>query len=135
MIFNDDLKVFGDKSFRGKCPTETAEQATFFNVLRRKYPDTYGAVALHIKNEGKRSVQQLAKMKAEGGFIPGASDIVVPGSPTFICELKRKDHTLSSWQPGQQKYLLTAHGLGCYVCVALGYEAAIEAFEEWKNGK
>lgn len=135
MKFNPKLKVFGDINFRGKCPTETSEQSTFFNIIRRKYPDTYGSVALHIKNEGKRTIQQLAKMKAEGGFIPGASDIVIPGSPTFVCELKRKDHTQSQWQAGQEKYLLTAQSLGCYVCVALGYEAAIEAFEEWKNGK
>lgn len=135
MKFNPNLKVFGDIDFRGKCPTETAEQSTFFNILRRKYPDTYGAVALHIKNEGKRTVQQLAKMKAEGGFIPGASDVVIPGSPTFVMELKRKDHTQSQWQKGQQEYLLTAQSLGCYVCIALGYEAALEAFEEWKNGK
>lgn len=135
MIFPEGLRVFGDRSFRGKCPTETSEQSTFFNIIRRKYPDTYGAVALHIKNEGKRSFQQLAKMKAEGGFVTGASDVVIPGSPTFIMELKRKDHTQSSWQKGQQEYLLTAQRLGCYVCVALGYEAALEAFEEWKNGK
>lgn len=135
MKFPPNLKVYGDQSYRGKCPSETAEQSTFFNILRRKYPETYGAVALHIKNEGKRTIQQLAKMKAEGGFVPGASDIVIPGSPTMVMELKRKDHTQSSWQKGQQEYLLTAQSLGAFVCVALGYEAAIQAFDDWRQGK
>ena len=45
------LKVYGDPTWRGNCPTETAEQATFFNNL----PPHLKKVALHIKNEGRRS--------------------------------------------------------------------------------
>lgn len=131
MKFNKDLKVFGDISFRGECPTETAEQITFFGQLRRKYPHL-GNIALHIRNEGKKSVQQVRREKAEG-MISGAADIIIPGNPCFVCELKRKDHTKSRWQPNQEEYLQSAKDNGAFVCVALGWEAAIESVESWLN--
>ena len=127
------IRVYGDINWRGTCPTEAAEQSTFFNQLRKQYPETYGAVALHIKNEGKRSFQQMAKQKAEGGFISGASDIVIPSGQSFICEMKRQDHTKSKWQSGQIEYMTTCQDLGAFVCVAFGWEAAWEAFEEWRG--
>jgi hypothetical protein len=70
----------------------------------------------------------------------GASDIIVPGCPAFVCEMKRQDHTKSRWQDGQIEYLLQAQENGAFVCVALGYVAAIEALKDWlcirtiKNG-
>jgi hypothetical protein len=124
------VKVYGDTSWRGKCPTETVEQVTFFGRLRRQYPETWGRLAIHPRNEGKRTAQQTQRAKAEG-MTAGTSDIVVPGSPAFVCELKRRDHTLSKWEPGQLDYLETAERAGCFVCVALGADAATEAFEEW----
>lgn len=125
------IRTYGDTSWRGKCPTEEVEQASFFNRLRIQYPKTWGAIALHIRNEGKRSMQQIRKQKADGGFVKGAADIVIPGCPTFICEMKRRDHTQSKWQEGQVEYLEAAHAAGAFVCVAFGYEAAWEAFQEW----
>ena len=133
MKFPPNIRVYGDTTWRGICPTETAEQATFFNQLRKKYPYSYGAIGLHIKNEGKRSFAQMAKQRAEGGFIKGACDIVIPAKRTFICELKRRDHTKSRWQTGQIDYMNACHNLGAFVCVALGWGAAWEAFEEWKS--
>lgn len=130
MKLNPNIPLYGDPTFRGECPTETAEQATFFNYVRRT---KYGAIGLHIKNEGKRTHAQNAKLKAEGGFVKGASDIIIPGKPTFVCELKRKDHTQSTWQTGQQEYLLAAKDAGAFICLCLGFEAAIEAFEEWRK--
>lgn len=124
------LKVYGDPSFRGQCPSEAAEQATFFNRIRKQYPDTFGRIATHIKNEGKRSQNQVAKDKMQG-LTKGASDIIIPANPAFICELKRKDHTKSSWQTGQQDYLKTSQELGSFVCLALGVDGAWEAFEEY----
>lgn len=135
MIFPDWLPIYGDRSFRGECPLESAEQATFFQQLRKAYPDSYGLLALHPKNEGKRSgaqFQQLARDKALG-LSPGAADIVIPGSPTLILEVKRRDHTKSSWQAGQLPYLEAAMKAGCFVGVALGWEAAWEAFKEWSH--
>lgn len=133
MIFPDWLVVYGDSTYRGDCPKEAAEQATFFNQLRKHYPDSYGLLALHPKNEGKRSggqFQQLARDKALG-LSPGAADVIIPGRTTFVCEIKRRDHTLCSWQAGQLPYLEAAHKAGCFVCVALGWEGAWQAFSEW----
>lgn len=131
MKFPEWLRVYGDTTYRGDCPPESAEQITFFSRLRKEYPDTWGKMALHPKNEEKRKgkqFQQLARDKALG-MSPGASDVVIPLG--FAAELKRKDHTKSKWQPGQVDYLKAVHDAGGFACVALGWEAAWEAFEEW----
>ena len=125
------LKCYGDTSFRGECPPESAEQITFFRKLRDEYPDSYGRLAVHPKNEAKRSgkqFNQLSKDKAMG-LSPGASDIIVPLG--FACEMKRHDHTKSKWQPGQLEYLKAVHDAGGFACVALGWKGAWEAFEAW----
>ena len=132
MKFPAFLKVYGDQFFRGECPTETSEQVAFFSELKRKYPHLH-AIAIHPKNEGKRSkgqFQQLAKDKAMGLNV-GAADIIIPASPAFVCELKRKDNTKSKFQPGQVEYLENCQKLGSFVCVALGYEAAMQAVDEY----
>lgn len=130
MKFPEWLPVFGDTEYRNKqCPTETSEQITFFNVLRRDYP-SYGRIAIHPRNEGKRTYSQAARHKAEG-MTDGAPDIIIPGAISFVCELKRQDHTLSRWQPGQLEYLEIAKSKGAFVCAALGYKSALEALEVW----
>lgn len=135
MRFPDWLPVYGDKTFRGACSIEDVEQMTFFNKLRREYPDSYGLIALHPKNEAKLiggQFRALSKDKAMG-MAPGASDIIIPGAPAFVVEMKRRDHTKSSWQPGQIEYLEAAMKAGAFVAVALGWEAAWDAFCDWKN--
>jgi len=137
MKFHPSIPVYGDLTFRGKCPAEHVEQASFFNKLRREYPDSYGLIAIHPRNEGMLSGgqhQAMIRHKAEG-MSKGASDIVVPGSPSFICELKRANHTLSSWQDGQQEYLLACQAAGAFACVALGAGAAWQAFGVWLCGQ
>lgn len=132
MKFPEWLNVYGEQSFRGDCPTETSEQVAFFSELKRKYPNLH-AIAIHPKNEGKRmkgQFQQLAKDKAMGLNV-GSSDIIIPASPAFVCELKRKDHTKSKLQSGQIEYLENCQMLGAFVCVALGYEAAMQAVDEY----
>jgi hypothetical protein len=129
MKFPPWLKVYGDTSYRGECPSETLEAITFFAQLRREYPDTYGLIATHIRNEGKRSWEQVARQKAEG-MTKGAPDIIIPTRRAFVCEMKRRDHTKSKWQPMQLEYLKTAHDAGAFVCVALGYDAAYSAFQD-----
>lgn len=129
MRLNDcPVPVYGDQEFRGKCPSESVEQVTFFNRVR-KVP-IWGTIALHPRNEGKRHYKQVTKEKAEG-MTEGASDIIIPGCPAFVCELKRRDRTQSKWQKGQQEYLEAAQKAGAFTCVALGADAAMEAFEEW----
>lgn len=129
MKFNKTIKVYGDTSYRGDCPTESAEQITFFNALRRDYPGV-AAVAVHIRNEGKRTHHQAARHKAEG-MNTGAADIVICGNPALVIELKRKDHTKSRWQKGQQEFLTACQDAGAVVCVALGCDAALKAVDDW----
>ena len=135
MKFHPDIPVYGDTTFRGKCPKEEVEQASFFSRLRREYPDTWGRIALHPRNEGLKEKGQFSSVikHAAEGMTKGASDIVIPGSPAFVCELKRQDHTQSTWQDGQQDYLIAAKNAGAFICVALGAVAAWEAFEVWET--
>lgn len=131
MKFPTWLKVYGDQKKRGNCPSETAEQITFFNAIRRQYPETWGRIALHPRNEGRRTYAQAQREKSEG-MTDGAPDIVIGD---FFCELKRQDHTKSTWQKGQLEYLEAASDCGMFVCVALGWAAAIDAFEEYLNAR
>lgn len=133
MNFPEGIKVYGDVAYRNKkCPLEAMEQATFFNELRALHPDTYALTATHIKNEGKRTKQQIEREKAQG-LTTGACDITIPGGPSFICELKRQDHTQSSLKDKQGPYMVQAQKSGAFVCIALGWEAAWEAFEDWRR--
>ncbi len=134
----DDLgfPVFGEPRYRGPCPTENVEQASFFSRLRREYPDTWGLLALHPRNEGLKEGGQFSsvlKHKAEG-MTAGAADIVIPAGRSLVIEMKRCDPTKSAWQPGQVAYLQAAHNAGAFACVALGAVAAWEAFEVWRHG-
>ena len=127
------IKTYGDMDFRGDCPLEDAELMTFFNQLRIKYPDI-AKVAIHPDNEGLilgTGHHHHIKQKAKGAIRNGASDIIIVGSPTFVCELKRQDHTKSRWQDGQLEFLEASQKRGAFVCVALGYEAALQAVDYW----
>lgn len=130
MIFPEWLKVYGDQSYRGPCAQESVEQVSIINQIRLAYPETYGRIATHIRNEGKRTFHQAVRHKADG-LIKGAPDLIIPGRVTFICEIKRRNHTMSRWQDGQLEYLEAAQKAGAWVCVALGAEAAWQAFEDW----
>ena len=127
------IKTYGDMDFRGECPKEDAELMTFFNQLRIKYPDI-AKVATHPDNEGLilgAAHNAHIKQKAKGAIRNGAADIIICGCPTFVCEMKRQDHTKSKWQDGQLDFLQTSQKLGAFVCVALGYEAALQALNDW----
>lgn len=126
-----DIPIWGNVEYRGPCPKETLEQVTFFARLRRDYPSSYGLLALHPRNEGKRTHLQAAKEKSEG-MTTGATDIVIPAAQPFVCELKRRDHTVSSIAEEQLAYLRAAQAAGAYACIALGVDAAWEAFQHWR---
>ena len=125
--------VYGDTSFRGKCPAEAQEQVTFFAMLRREYTGTWGALAVHPRNEGLKSGGQFASVQrhAAEGMTKGAADIIIPGAPALVIEMKRRDHTQSAWQNGQIEYLTAAQEAGAFACVALGHQAAWEAVQAW----
>lgn len=128
-----NIPVYGDMTWRGECPPEQIEQASFFSKLRRECPDTYGIIAVHPRNEGlvvKGQFQSVTKHRIEG-MAKGAADIIIPGARSFVIELKRRDHTKSKWQDGQREYLAAAAMAGAFTGVALGAAAAWAAFEEW----
>ena len=87
-------------------------------------------MAIHPRNEGKRTHLQAAKEKSEG-MATGATDIVIPGRPAFVCELKRRDHTKSKLADEQLAYLRAAAASGAYACIALGVDAAWDALNDW----
>lgn len=130
MKFPQWIKVFGDQEYRGECPPELAEQITFFQWLQRQHPELH-RIAVHPRNEGKRTYQQAKRQRLEGALTRGAADIIIPGRVSFVCEMKRQNHILSRWEPGQLDYLKAAQDAGAFVCVALGWQAATGAVKEW----
>ena len=135
MKFPPWLKVYGNQKFRGECPSESYEQMSIVNKIRKAYPDSFGLIVLHPRNEGLKERGQFSAVSkhAAEGMAKGASDIIIPGNPTFVCELKRKDHTQSKFQEGQLEFLEAAYLSGAFCCVALGAESALSAFNDWKN--
>jgi hypothetical protein len=128
-----DIPVWGNNCYRGECPTENVELASFFSRIRREYPTSYGAIAVHIRNEGLRERGQVSAMirySAEG-LVKGAPDIFLPGCPSLLIEMKRQNPQLSSISKEQIGYLRAALVTGSMACVALGAVAAWEAFNHW----
>jgi hypothetical protein len=123
------IKVFGDINFRGPCPLETPEQISFLCLLKEEFPEL-AKIAVHIRNEGKRTKRQGHQQKQEG-MNTGASDIVIPCCPPMLIEIKRRDHTQSTSSPKQLKYLIDSQEQGAFACYALGAIGAIEAVRAW----
>ena len=121
--------VYGGE-YRGACPKEIKDQEAFIRHVRTLYPKSYGRVITHIKNEGKRTFGQIYYDKKQG-LVKGCCDIIIAGKVTFCCELKRKDRTKSKVSVDQKEYLNAAHELGSFACIAYGYDAAVEALNEW----
>lgn len=124
------VRVFGEPKYKGagKAPSELQEQITLFNEIRRQWPEL-GAIALHVRNEGKKSVQAALREKAEG-MVSGAADIIIPGAPAFVCELKKRDKG-ARVSKTQKTYLEAAAKNGAFCCICYGYESALEAIELW----
>ena len=123
-------KVYGQTE-PGKHPRETAEAITFFNELKIRYPHLE-KLATHVRNESKRTMAQAQKHKAEG-LVTGYPDIIIIGHPMFVCELKTKNKN-SRLRKEQKEILELASDTGAFVCVAYGWEAAINAVEDWLRG-
>ncbi len=127
MIINSNIRVYGDINYRGDCAKEDSELQTIVNQVRKRYPHI---LFTHIKNEGKRTKAQMDFDKSMG-LLNGVSDLVFFGNPTLLIEVKRRDHTKSKWQPNQEQFLMAASSQGCFACVALGWEGAMQAVEDW----
>lgn len=123
------ITIFGDTSWRGTCPLEAAEQVSFLQLLRVEFPEL-AEIAVHIRNEGKRTKRQGFQQKQEG-MNTGASDIVIPCCPPILIELKRRDHTKSKTGEKQIDYLVNSKKQGAFACFALGAIGAMEAVRAW----
>ena len=127
VIVNNNIKTYGDINFRGQCAKEDLVVQTIVNQVRKRYPHV---MFTHIKNEGKRTKAQIDFDKSMG-MVGGISDLVFFGHPMMLMEVKRQDHTKSKWQPNQQEFLINTAKQGCFSCVCFGWEAGMQAVEEW----
>lgn len=125
-----NIPIFGDTSYRGECKLERLDQIDFYNWLKFHHPN-YARLFIHQKNEGRKGYKQINHEKQDGSMNPGVSDVVIPGCPAFVVELKRKDHTKSTLPKDEIDYLGAAQQIGCFVGVALGFDGLKEAFESW----
>ena len=135
MILPPKIPVYGDPKWRGKCPKEAVEQISWFNRIRQEHPDTWGLLAVHVRNEGlleKGQFSAIRKHKLEG-MVTGCVDIMIPGRPCLVLEMKRQDRTKSVLSDDQLVYLVAAQNAGAFACIALGAVGAWDAFEVWKG--
>jgi len=135
MKIPESIRVYGDIKFRGKCPRESLEQITFVNMVRDQYPDTHGLTLFHAKNESKLIRGQFHAINKDKamGMVKGCPDIHDHGNPSFCMEIKRQDHTQSVLEDEQLSYLIAAQKQGAFCCIALGHDAAMEAFNDWRK--
>lgn len=125
------VPIYGSLEYRNKhCALEDAELETFVNQLREKHPKL-ATLFVHIPNEGERTMDEVQILKRKGALNKGAVDELIPADISFVGELKREDHTLSDIYDEQINYLITAHQLGAFAFVALGWRANWQALEDW----
>lgn len=122
------LPKFGDLPKSTSNPAEDYVLSSLISRIRNDYPLTYGLVAFHVKNESKRTTGQIRADKAKG-LTKGVSDLIVIGNPTLCMEIK-KDNSCR-FEDGQLEFLQQAQKQGAFVCLAVGYQGAKNAFEHW----
>ena len=122
------LPKFGDLPKSTSNPAEDYVLSSLISRIRNDYPSSYGLVAFHVKNESKRTTGQIRADKAKG-LTKGVSDLIVIGNPTLCMEIK-KDNSCR-FEDGQLEFLQQAQKQGAFVCLAIGYQGAKDAFEYW----
>jgi len=122
-----NIKIFGNKNFRGICPSEHVEQRNFFQILKIKYPKLH-KIAMHIKNEGNRTYGQFL-YDAKQGLNVGCCDIIIPCVPSICIEMKRIDQLKSKTTQLQIEYIQNVIEQGGFGCFCLGADAGLEAIE------
>lgn len=140
------VPIYGDTKFRGDCPKEDSELATFHQWVKFNYPQLE-PLCFHVPNEGisaKGGSQfSYAAKRHNMGVKPRLADWICVGgnnAPPFMLEMKRVDiqKSLSSSVRKQhfieQVELLGSQSqFGAFVCVTLGATAAKEAWLEYIN--
>lgn len=134
-MFPDWLPVYGER-VKGCDKKESWAQQQFFKHIRST-ESVYGRIAFHPKNESKRSHGQVWYDRNQG-LTSGVSDIIIPASPPFVCELKRASLTdnaivKSDSFESQLEFLQACQSLGAFVCLARGLNGAIDAFNAYKK--
>ncbi|AUR93030.1 hypothetical protein NVP1181O_66 [Vibrio phage 1.181.O._10N.286.46.C9] len=132
MKIPNDIDIYGDNSYRGKCKKEDLEVVDFVSWLKENYRD-YHRLLIHPKNEGKKSAQQRNWDEKMGAFNVGASDQIIPCLLPFVVEVKRENHAECSITNKQLDYLRTAKRNGAFTGIALGSKGLKLAFLEWKS--
>jgi hypothetical protein len=130
-LIEHGIPIYGDLTIEGKTPSEKSECQTIVNETRRIYPE---AMFLHIKNEGKRTKQQM-QFEASMGFLKGASDYIFIGNPMLCLEIKQANYKNSSIDTMQIQFLKKAKKSGCMVGVAFGWQGAMEAIKLWNKAQ
>lgn len=138
------IKIVGDTSFRGECPLEDSDLASFFAWVRYQYPQYYNLIfhpEMEMPVNGAGSYAYHAKSKAKGR-LDGIADVVClpisKGAPAFICELKRKNIAKSLASKKMKEHfeeqlmiLSSQKQHGAIAIVALGLDAIKQAFTEY----
>lgn len=119
----DDIPFFDSEKSTGD---EAYHQQTFFNQLRKHHP-AIASIAIHVENEGKKTMAQSQHSRLMGQ-VKGASDIIIPARVPLVMELKIWSGRLSKEQVA---YLRNVSAHGAYGCVAVGFHGAWAAFNFW----
>lgn len=121
---------------RRNAPTEADEQTALFSWAaynRRKYPEL--ELLFHIPNEGKRTVINGARLKAQG-MKPGVPDICLPVPnlkyTALYIELKRRNGGKVS--DAQRGWIAALNRVGCRAVVCHGWDEAREEIESYLGG-
>ena len=109
---------------------ETAEHLTFVSYIHNHYPCL---PLVHIKTRALSLGDRLSLTRAWEALCKGASDIIILHKVPFVMEIKRKDLSRSVVSDDQIEFLNNCDSLGCFTCIALGHQAAIAAFNEWRG--
>lgn len=119
-----------DSGYRGACRTERAEQIDCISWVDHNFPER-STLLFHPANEAKGTASHHALRKKEG-VRGGVSDIIdLNNTPSFICELKRKDRTKSALSPTQKTFTAAADAAGHFVCVCYGFEQFKLAYNDY----
>lgn len=141
------VEIVGDVSYRGECNKEDGELATLHQKIAFDFPE-YADLAFHVPNEftadkskGNAKFAHMAKRKSKGVKSGMCDYVVLPirlGAPPFLCEMKRRDISLSlKTRKNKLHYLEQIELLasqkrhGAIAFVSLGAEYAYQKFIEY----
>lgn len=142
-----NIPVYGDWDYRGDCPVEDGDLASFFAWVRHQYPK-YQHLIFHPENEWKpgKSGGSYAHYasKIAKGMVPRMGDVVclpiAKSAPAFICELKRLDVSKSLQSRKRKEHFLEQIVLlesqkqhGNFACLAFGFDNLKRAFIEYEK--